>query len=255
MLRDERLRRITEMVNSNGEAKVSELAKVYNVSYDTIERDLDLLHGKEEIRRVHGGASRFTASVDAGGTSAIRTIPLASTTVIQALRELIKSGQTIVLDSGPIALQLARDFPINLRTNVITNSPAIAVMLADASQVDVRVIGGRLRDGSLTPTGREATEAIELLEMTRADLCILGPCNIALPQGITVDDSEDAKLKRAMISNASIVLAAILKENLGRLAGFIVGQADRLTYLVPLDDIATDELKAYEDIGIEMIWE
>lgn len=56
MFAEERKNKIIEIINSGNSAKVSELAKMFNVSEATIRRDLNELEQTGKIVRTHGGA-------------------------------------------------------------------------------------------------------------------------------------------------------------------------------------------------------
>lgn len=55
MLSVERRHEISEWIYRNGKADISELARMFNVSCETIRRDLNLIADEKNIRKVHGG--------------------------------------------------------------------------------------------------------------------------------------------------------------------------------------------------------
>ena len=118
----------------------------------------------------------------------------------------------ILLDAGTTTLEVARHLPPDLQATVITNSPPIAVALAEHPSVEVTVLGGTLEKGAHALVGAATVAA---LRSVRADVLILGVCSLHPEIGITVLDLEESYVKRAMIANAAEVVAVSSAEKLG----------------------------------------
>ena len=58
MLARERQNKIVEMVNANGSVLVKELSEMFEVTEDSIRKDLSLLEKKELLKKTYGGAVR-----------------------------------------------------------------------------------------------------------------------------------------------------------------------------------------------------
>ena len=112
---------------------------------------------------------------------------------------------------------------------MITNSPPIAVALAEHPSVEVTMLGGTLDKGAHALVGAATVEA---LRSVRADVLILGVCSLHPEIGITVLDLEESYVKRAMIANAAEVVAVSSAEKLGSAGPYVVGSVDELTHLV-----------------------
>src|SRR6202035_3857652 len=119
-----------------------------DVSSDTIRRDLRELSDAGLLRRVHGGALPRHGDASPFATRA-RRAPEAKASIARRAAACVRDGQLVVLDGGTTTLELARALPHDLRANVITTSPHIALALADHPGLEVTVVGGRLRPNSL----------------------------------------------------------------------------------------------------------
>ena len=126
----------------------------------------------------------------------------------------------ILLDAGTTTLEVARHLPPELRATVITNSPPIAVALAEHPSVEVTVLGGVLDKDAHALVG---AATIEALRAVRADVLMLGVCSLHPEIGITVLDLEESYVKRAMIANAAEVVAVSSADKLGSAATYVVG--------------------------------
>jgi DeoR/GlpR family transcriptional regulator of sugar metabolism len=227
----------------------SELSVALGVSEDTIRRDLRELAEADLLQRVHGGAlprSPAAASFAARQGQA----PSAKQVIARAAAQLVRDGQVIILDGGTTTLQVAQRLPVDLRATVVTNSPPIAIVLAEHPQVEVVIVGGRLYKHSLVAIG---AGAVETLRAIRADICMLGVCSLHPQDGISVPDLEEAHVKRAMIAGAAEVVALASAEKLGTAAPYIVGPIGDLTHIVTEREIPDEVLAAYRAQGITLI--
>ncbi|TQM85025.1 DeoR family transcriptional regulator [Saccharothrix saharensis] len=225
----DRHRVITERLRSGGQVAVAELAAATGASEMTIRRDLDLLAAGGVLRRVHGGAVPLSpAGVEPPFTARTATAHHAKRAIAAAAVELIRDGETIVLDSGTTAVEVAK----LLRGRPVTVMPlslhAVRELL-DAPEVRLLLPGGEPRPGELAMVGPLALASLRAL---RFDVAVLSPCAFDLDAGLTAHDLADAEVKQqAMaVSGRTVVLADSTKFDRTALAH--VCPADRPDVLV-----------------------
>jgi DeoR/GlpR family transcriptional regulator of sugar metabolism len=249
MLNAERRQYILERLRRDGKVLATELSTALNVSEDTIRRDLRELSEAGLLQRVHGGALP-SSPASASYTARQQQAPTAKAAIARAAARLLRDGQVILLDGGTTTLQVAQQLPIELRATVITNSPPIAVALAEHPNVEVNLIGGRLYKHSLVTIG---TATVEALRMVRADICFLGVCSLHPEVGISVPELEEAHVKRAMIAGSAEVAALASAEKLGTAAPYIVGPLAELTHLVTERAVPEEALAPYRALGVTVV--
>lgn len=249
MLTAERQQYILATLQRQGKVVASELSTALEVSEDTIRRDLRKLAEAGLLQRVHGGA--LPSSPAAASYSARQAqSPSAKAAIAQAAAQLVNKGQVIILDGGTTTLQVAQRLPTDLQATVVTNSPPIAVALANHPQIEVLLIGGRLDKASLVSIGAVTIEGFRTI---RADLCMLGICSLHPEVGITVPDLEEAYVKRAMIASAAEVVALASAEKLGTATTYTVGPLTELTHLVTEPSVSDELLEPYRALGITIV--
>jgi DeoR/GlpR family transcriptional regulator of sugar metabolism len=249
MLTEERRQVILERLAHDGKVVVAELSSSLVVSLDTIRRDLQELADVGLLRRVHGGA--LPSAVGARPYAIRRAqAPAAKAAIAIATARLLRDGQVILLDAGTTTLEVARHLPTSLQATVITNSPPIAVALAEHASVEVKMLGGTLDKGAHAVVGAATVDA---LRSVRADVLILGLCSLHPEIGITVLDLEESYVKRAMIANAAEVVAVSSADKLGSAAPYVVGSVDELTHLVTDRSSARQDLEPYRALGVEVV--
>lgn len=249
MLTDERRAEILSRLRSAGRVLAGDLSADLGVSVDTIRRDLRELDEAGALRRVHGGALPRHGPAGPFADRARRS-SAAKASIARRAAGCARDGQVIVLDGGTTTLAVARALGDDLRATVVTTSPPIAVALADRPGLEVTVVGGTLRRGSLVTVG---ADAVESLRAVRADLVFLGVCGLHPQIGVTVPDIEERHVKAAMIDGAAEVYALADADKLGTEMPFVVAPLEAVTHLVTDDSAGDDALAPYRACGIEVV--
>jgi DeoR/GlpR family transcriptional regulator of sugar metabolism len=146
--------------------------------------------------------------------------------VARTAAALVRPGQTVAIDGGTTARELARTLPSDLRATVITHSPTIAVELATHPTVEVIIVGGRLFKHSVVAAGAIAHEAIGRVGV---DTFFLGVTGIHPVAQLTTGDADEAAVKRAWVSRAAETYVLGSGEKIGTASPFEV---------VPLADVS-----------------
>jgi DeoR/GlpR family transcriptional regulator of sugar metabolism len=163
---------------------------------------------------------------------------------------MLRDDQVILLDAGTTTLEVARQLGPELRATVVTNSPAIALALAEHPRVEVAMLGGIL---AKEPQAIVGAATVEALRSIRADVLVLGVCSLHPEYGITVLELEESYVKRAMVASAADVIAVSTADKLGSAGPYVVAPIDELTHLVVDRDANDPELDTYRARGIEVV--
>jgi DeoR/GlpR family transcriptional regulator of sugar metabolism len=249
MLTAERRQFILEILKRDRKVLSSELSAVLKVSEDTIRRDLRELALEGLLQRVHGGALPVSPAT-ASYTDRQKQAPQEKEAIARAAAKLIRTGQVVILDGGTTTLQVARHLPLDLQATIVTNSPPIAIALAEHPLIEVVMLGGQLYKKALVNVG---AATIETLGTIRADLCLLGVCSLHPEIGISVQNLDEAHIKRAMIARSAEVVGLATAAKLDTAAAYVVGSIQVLTYLVTAPTVATEMLIAYKNFGLTVI--
>lgn len=163
------------------------LSEHLGVSLATIRRDLEELHRRGHIRRVHGGAAdprrdlrpeadpRDFTDVALDAVDARRRIA-------RAAAGLVDDGQVIALDIGTSVAAMCTELR-HRELTVVTSSLAVVRALIDAPRIDLVVLGGTVRPSYQSMVGSLTTSAIRQL---RVHTAFLG-CAGVRPDGAVLD--------------------------------------------------------------------
>jgi len=245
MYAEERQQEIVRIARASGRVEVAGLAETLDVTAETIRRDLTTLERAGVLRRVHGGAipverlgfEPALATRDTVLTEEKERIAKA------ALAELPEDG-AIILDAGTTTSRLAHALPVDRELTVVVNSPVIATLLGTRANLNVLLLGGRLRGKTLATVD---DWALRPLADMYVDVAFLGTNGCSVERGLTTPDAAEAAVKRAMIHAARrcVVLADHTKVGNDYLARFgALSEVDTLVTDTGLDDGLAEDIEA-----------
>jgi DeoR/GlpR family transcriptional regulator of sugar metabolism len=211
MLPDRRHELILRTLRSDGPATISALAERVGASAATIRRDLVQLDDEGLLKRVYGGAVPVVGKDDPFvDVAAVRVAE--KDAIAQKCAELVKDGETVLLDIGTTAHRVARRLRGRTLT-VITSSLAVFEELQDEQSIQLILLGGVVRRDYRSLVGF-LTE--DNLRQIHADRLFLG-CSGVRPGGQVMDTTVvEVPVKRAMIAASDQV---VLVADVGKFPG------------------------------------
>jgi DeoR/GlpR family transcriptional regulator of sugar metabolism len=248
MLPDRRHELILRSLRAEGPASIGALAEKLGVSPATIRRDLVQLDEEGLLRRVYGGAvpvvGRDDPFVD------VATVRVAEKDAIaQKCAELVKDGETVLLDIGTTAHRIGRHLRGRSIT-VITSSLPVLEELQDEHSIQLVLLGGVVRRDYRSLVGF-LTE--DNLRQVHADRLFLGTSGVR-PSGQVMDTTVvEVPVKRAMIAASDqVVLVADVAKFPGHGMARVCGpdELDVVVTNAPADPVTKAALK---DAKVEVI--
>jgi DeoR family transcriptional regulator, fructose operon transcriptional repressor len=237
MYAEERQQAILQQARAHGRVDVTTLADHMNVTAETIRRDLTLLERAGVLRRVHGGAIPVERIGFEPALAARDSVLTAEKERIAkaALAEVPDEG-AVILDAGTTTARLAQVLPGDRELTVVVNSPVLATILGPRANLNVLLIGGRVRGKTLATVDDWALRPLADLYV---DVAFIGTNGCSVERGLTTPDPAEAAVKRAMIAAArrSVLLADHTKIGNDYLARFgSLSDVDVLVTDAGLDD-------------------
>ncbi len=253
MYAEERQQAIAARVLADGRASVNELAEAYDVTTETVRRDLDVLDKAGVIRRVHGGAvpARTLHLVEQGVVQRDSAQTQQKAAIAAAAAALLPAtGGTVLIDAGTTTARIADLIATDRDLVVITNSIPAAAKLTSNPTVSLQLLGGRVRSLTQAVVGEQALRTLDSL---RVDVAFLGTNGISVRHGFSTPDSDEAAIKRAMVQCANHVVVAADSSKFGRedLVSFAPLSAART--VVTDNEIRDHERRQLVDAGVDVI--
>jgi DeoR/GlpR family transcriptional regulator of sugar metabolism len=203
----ERRALILRMLEQKEEVSVVEISRETGISEVTIRKDLTILQNRHLLLRTRGGAMRKPVE-NTNEDTAIERKRMFNVREKERIgaeaAKLIKNGDYIMLDSGTTTLEVARHLDKFHDLHIVTNAMNIAIELMAYKRFDVVLLGGNVRQQSLSTVGPLALNVLR--NFSRYKL-FLGVDSFSLDNGISTPSLEEALLNQIMIQQADKVIA------------------------------------------------
>jgi DeoR family transcriptional regulator, fructose operon transcriptional repressor len=237
-LQQHRQREIYVLALKSGSVDVSELARRFDVTTETIRRDLSDLQERRLLRRVHGGAVPIERldhepMVDARDMlNADEKLRIGR----EAIQEVPERG-SVIIDSGSTGQRLAEVFPVDRQVHIVTNSLLTAATLVRRGVRELTVVGGGVRTNTFAMVDASTVASVRAM---RVDVLFISCDGLSFQRGLTTPYHDESVLKRAMIESARRVVAMVDHSKFGNDQMFNYATLDEIDVLVT-DTGADDE--------------
>lgn len=252
MLALERRNQILEKLQAEKRVVVSELSQLYDVSEETIRRDLDKLEKEGLAIKSYGGAViNEDVSIDLPFNVRKNQNVAGKQKMAELAASLVKDGDHIFLDASTTAVFVAKALKEKERLTVITNSVEILLELADVSGWNIISTGGVMKEGYLAFLGSKTDE---IIRSYYADKVIFS-CK-ALDQEWGIMESQEAfgSTKKAMIGSGRKKILVVDSSKFDQTAFSVAGNMKEVDVVVT-DTEPTERWKRYfEKFNVECLY-
>jgi DeoR/GlpR family transcriptional regulator of sugar metabolism len=242
---------IVELLESDGRVLVAEVADRTGVSEMTVRRDLRVLEGRGLLVRVHGGARpKLPTRAEPPFAKRTQRRPEAKRRIGRAAAGLTSDGESIVLDAGTTALEVARALKGRSNLRVLAMNLRIAALLVDEPGIELMVNGGSVRSGEHSLVGPLAQHAFDTLTF---DTLLLTVGGIDPAVGVTDYVMEDVAIKRAALQSARRCIVIADATKLGTVAFARTCPVSDIDILVTDDSAPEEIVEQLRAAGVEVI--
>ncbi len=217
-----RQRQLMTLVEQQGYATIEVLAETFDVSAQTIRRDIIRLDALGLLQRFHGGAGSARQSLRLGYERK-RDIDVDAKLRIGArAAAAIDDGAALFLDVGTTMEATAQVLAARQGFTVFTNSMNVAALFG-AQHHTIHVVGGQLAGGDGSLVGAETVEA---LRSFRVDYALIG-CSAVEESGAVMDnDLRKVAVKQAAMRSARASFLLASRSKFGRSARVRIADLD-----------------------------
>ena len=162
MYAEERQQAMAQLIGQQGRLSVAQLAETFEVTTETVRRDLSSLERIGLVRRVHGGAvpASSLSVIESGlGERDQANTAAKDAIAVAAVQQLPPSGATVVIDAGSTTSRLAGVLPRELQLTVITHAVPVAARLAGLPHIELHLLPGRVRPTTHAAVGADTVAA------------------------------------------------------------------------------------------------
>ena len=254
MFIEERHQAILDQIKATGRISIGEIQETFGVSADSARRDLRILEEKSLLKRTHGGAIParqigLHAPTIVCNMADIEKIYDNVDAIARKAVSFIRPNDAIYITSGTPGYVMLKYLPTDFEFTVVTNSVDSAYLLKARTNIQVFVIGGKMR-----PNGRIVDSfAQEAIRNMRFDVSFLTGAGFTAGFGISNGTPETAAFQRIIAENSKKNIALFTSEKIGHTSFLKDVDASKFDLLITDWDANEDELAKFEELGVEVI--
>ncbi|WP_456272144.1 DeoR/GlpR family DNA-binding transcription regulator [Bacillus sp. AK031] len=239
MFSEERRKKILETLDKEGRVLAKELAQGFDVSVDSIRRDLSIMEEDQLLKRTHGGAIPLpmVRSMPRSNEERFGESTPYQSQIAERAAAYINPDQTVFIGGASIHYAMIPYLPKDFSFTVVTNSVEIAYKLRDFDNIQTYMIGGRMKSsGNITDP-----LAAQFAERFNYDLCFATGGGLTA-RGLSTSTPEVALFHEKVYENSRKIITLVEHTKVG---------VDLFTTMFPLkklDIILTDEETTSEQI-------
>ncbi len=252
MLAIERRNAILAKLNSQGKVIVTDLSREFDVTEETIRRDLEKLDNEGLATKTYGGAvANQNLNVDLPFNVRKRANVERKQKIAEKIAEMINDGDYIMLDASSTAIYVTKCISHLKNITLITNSVEIMMELADKSDWNILSTGGSLKKGALALVGASAERMIRGFHV---DLAICSSKGIDLNMGVTDSNEKDSEIKRAIFAAANKKILAVDATKFDKISFVHVCELSEIDTLVTDSQPSDRWIDYLKDKNVELVY-
>lgn len=248
----ERRALILRMLEQQEEVQVTALSRETGISEVTIRKDLTILQNRHLLLRTRGGAMRKPVENTYGETEVSKKQMFnfkEKERIGAEAAKLIKDGDYLLFDSGTTTLEVAKHLHKFSNLHIITNAMNIAIELMNYKRFDVVLLGGNVRQQSLSTVG---PLALNMLRNFNRYKLFLGVDSFSVENGISTPNLEEALLNQIMIQQADKVIAVFDSSKFNKRSYVHVADISELDCIITDNAIPVGMPSKLKALGIEV---
>jgi len=251
MYAPERQQAILGLARSDGRVEVNGLADLFDVTPETIRRDLTSLERRGVLSRVHGGAIPVDRlNMELAVSERFSMHAAQKDRIAKAALDQLPDGGSIIIDAGTTTVRFADILPTDRALTVVTHGLPIAGLLAERPNITLHLIGGQVRPGTLAAVGSWAEREYAGVF---ADLAFAGTNGISAARGLTTPDIAEAAVKRALMRSARRTVVLADHSKFGRDDFAHVSDLSEVDTIITDSEVDADMVREFEDAGPEVL--
>lgn len=252
MLPSERRKMILMEIESKGNASITDLKALLNVSIDTVRRDLEHLERLDKLQRVHGGA------IAKGDVVTNQMFMKRKIAFLERKQELagyaarfVRENQAVSINAGTTNIEVAKHLAVQFeRLTVITNALKIAEIFAGKRGSTVIIPGGVLDHDEFSLHGHSIAEQISRFNIDTAFISINA---ISLEKGLTDFRQGEAEIINAMLQSARQRIVVADSSKFETVSYLNICGLDQIDVIVTDSQLDEQTRQAYESRRISIV--
>jgi len=252
VLAEIRRQKILEYIRKKNAVTTSELCEMFKVSRMTIRRDLKYLEEKGYVKATYNGAILELPNVELSFAEKYSCQQEGKQEIAKKAIEFLLDNDFVAISGGTTNFALVEQIVNSSLKNlkVLTNSLNIAMKLTEKQDIELIIIGGKVREKSYECIGHQAIEFIENYNITKFFMGIDG---ISDNFGFSMASYEESMVAQTFVKKSmeTYVLADHTKFD-KVFPGYVCNFKD-VKAVITDSKISTKIAEKYKKLGVELI--
>ncbi len=206
MNQSNRLHELLELLAENSSCSIADLAQRFEVSEETIRRDVRQLENTGRVRKVHGGVRLPDNVFEAVYHQRINENAQLKRLIGLKAAEMVKDGMTLLLDSGSSTYWLAKALTKVRNLTIITNAIEVARELTGRNNARVYFAGGEINESYCSSFGPETQN---FMRQFTPEIAFFSMGAVEAKRGLLDYFLPEAELKRAIAPLARKIVVLV----------------------------------------------
>lgn len=208
-----RQKEIVALAQEHGFVAIDHLAKHFDVTTQTVRRDINALCDLSLLRRYHGGAGPPTTSENLPYDRRIKIAQEEKQQIASLVANHIPNKASLFIDVGTTCEEIARALMNHQGLRIVTNNLNVAQVMSYKSDFEVTITGGLVRSRDRAVVGEAA---VDFIHQFHVDFGLLGTSGISADGTLRDFDYRKVKVSQAIMSNSKQIFMAADHSKFGR---------------------------------------
>lgn len=241
----ERQHQILQFIRQHKVVKLVTLTKEFNVSMETIRRDVQQLMQNKKIEKFYGGV-KYIEPVEGLIDQRLHEQLAEKIAIAKACASLVQDGECIFIDSGTTTYQMTPFLLDKEKLTVVTNSLPVAFDLI-GSNIEVILLGGKVRHSEKSVASNEFLFRFEHLNINKAFICASG---VSIEKGISDFSLDEAITRKQIISISQTVYVATDSSKFNKDVAIQVCPVNDIDIIITDDALPKKTIQHFADNGV-----
>lgn len=249
-MKTKRINEIEKYVKENESATIDELSNEFNISINTVRRDINELEQRGTIEKVYGGVRAKKENL-INFTQRSTSHAKEKRIIAEKAASFIEENDVVFIDSGTTTIAVLDFLDPKLRCTVITNSLDIIERIVSFPNVTLFVVGSLFRKQTRSFVTMSAEKIVMHLNVNKAFMAATG---VSIKNGVTNSSQEEYWIKKEVSETASQVFLLVDNSKFERAALLTYSNFDNVSYVVTDQEPNKAYLKFFDEKDIRVIY-
>ncbi len=217
--------KIVNLAREQGFVAIGTLAETFEVTPQTIRRDINILCKQGLLQRHHGGAGPMLSTENVDYTDRKILCLREKQIIAKLVAQHIPPRSSLFINMGTTTEAVAKELVHHDRLRVITNNLNVAKTLSGNSEMEIIITGGMVRHKDCGIVGEAA---IDFIRQFKVDYGIIGISGVDMDGTLLDFDYREVTAARSIMENSRKVFLVTDHTKFGRNAMVRLGSIEEI---------------------------